>query len=54
MERCTDKRVLKTVSIMITKNPIARSACWDRRTDTYITSIVLIGYEGLAVVDMPY
>jgi hypothetical protein len=35
------RRVEKMVSIMITKKPIAKRACWERRTDKYMTSIVL-------------
>ena len=34
--------VLNIVKIMITKKLMARSACWDRRTDKYITSMALI------------
>jgi len=34
------RRVLNTVRIIITKKPIAKSACCDLFTDIYITSIV--------------
>jgi hypothetical protein len=36
-----DNNVLKTVRTITTKKPIARRACWDLRTERYITSIVL-------------
>jgi hypothetical protein len=37
----TYRSVLNTVRIMTTKNPMARSACWERRTERYMTSMVL-------------
>jgi hypothetical protein len=35
--------VLKTVRIITTKNPMANRACWDLLTETYMTSMVLVG-----------
>lgn len=37
----THKSVLKRITTNKAKKPIARRACRDRRTDTYMTSIVL-------------
>lgn len=37
----TYNNVLKITKNMTTKNPRARSACWERLKERYITSIVL-------------
>lgn len=41
VKRVAYRSVLNTVKTMLTKKLIARSACCDRRTDRYITSMVL-------------